>query len=65
MDHSNNASKMEINPKQPGYSIKGSQNFGEQSINKSINRSINKSINRSINNNINRNNTIEFFENIK
>ena len=65
MEHSNNASKMEMNPKQPGYSIIGSQNFGEQSINKSINRSINKSINRSINNNINRNNTIEFFENIK
>lgn len=65
MEHSNNASKIEMNPKQSRYSIVGSQNFGVQSINKSINKSINRSINKSINNNYNRSNSIEFFENIK
>ena len=72
MDHSNNASRVEMNPKQSEY--RHSQNFGDQSMNISINRSINRSVNRSVNrsinksinnNNLYRNYSIEFFEKIK
>lgn len=64
MDHSNNASRVEMNPKQSEYSYMRSQ-MGAQSVNRSINKSINRSINKSINNNLYRNYSLEFFEKIK
>ena len=61
MDHSNNASRAEIIPRQAELSLIGnrnggeqSMNFGNQSINVSVNKSINKSVNRSVNKSVNK-----------
>ena len=61
MNHSNNASRAEIMPKQGELKLIGnrnvgeqSMNFGNQSINLSVNKSINKSVNRSVKNSVNK-----------
>lgn len=62
MEHSNNASRVEMNQKQSDYKYMGSQNFGNQSFNRSLNRSISRSLYN--NNNLIRNYSVDFLENI-